>query len=117
MGGLREEVVSSAMPYKVMYHVGPDISLKTKVNEGILTIRDGAVSIEGKAPFDLPLENITSVELFRLHGLGRMIKVCCGEQNLFVSVIRFNFFGYFALINFFGTGRLRDELSKVVEPR
>jgi hypothetical protein len=45
-----------------------------------------------------------------MHGLGRCIKISYDKGTVYISVIRFQLFGYFALINFFGTGELAGRL-------
>jgi hypothetical protein len=43
-----------------------------------------------------------------------MLKIVHADGTLFVSVIRFCLFGYFAITNFFGTGRLHHELEAAI---
>ena len=54
---------------------------------------------------------LRSVELFRLHGLGRMLKIVHADGTLFLSVIRFSLLGYFAIVNFFATGQLCEKFK------
>jgi hypothetical protein len=100
--------------YKVMYHEGDTISVKTKVKTGRLSLEDGRLLILGAPAISLSLETLQTVELFRLHGTGRMLKISHEGGTLFVSVIRFSLFGIFAVINFFATGRLKKELEAVL---
>ena len=97
--------------YRVIYHDGPTIDLKTKVKAGYATMADDALVIEGKTTLKIAYTTITSVDLFRLHGLGRMIKIDHSSGALFVSVVRINIAGYFAIINFAKTGHLHEELQ------
>src|SRR5438309_10794303 len=99
------------MTYKVLYHVGESVSLKTKCPTGCLSIEDHRVLIRGSPEISIPVESLRSVELFRLHGMARMLKIQHSGGTLFVSVIRFSLFGLFGVVNFFGTGRLQDELD------
>jgi hypothetical protein len=99
------------MSYKVLYHQGEEIGLKSKARVGRLSLEGGRLLIRGEPEVSIPLEALYSVELFRLHGTGRMLKILHGGGTLFVSVIRFSLFGVFAVINFFATGRLRKELE------
>ncbi len=98
------------MTYRVIYHDGPAVDLKTKVKAGYATMTDEALVIEGKTTSEVPYRSITSVDLFRLHGLGRMIKIDHSSGVLFVSVVRINIAGYFVIINFVRTGYLHEEL-------
>ena len=59
----------------------------------------------------VPLGSIRSVELLRLHGTGRMVKIVHAGGTLFVSIIRFSFFGWFVVANFFATGKLARTLQ------
>jgi hypothetical protein len=54
----------------------------------------------------------SSAQLFRLHGLGRVIRLRHGDGQIFLSVIRFMVW-QFATINFFKTGKLQKELSDI----
>ncbi|MBS0202100.1 MAG: hypothetical protein JSS49_04310 [Planctomycetes bacterium] len=105
------------MIYKVMFHEGKNVSLATKVRVGRLTLLDGRLSIEGDAHISVPHESLRSVELFRLHNTGRMLKIEHDGGTLFVSVIRFIMFSHFAVGNFFGTGKLKKELQKIIADR
>jgi hypothetical protein len=102
------------MRYKVIYHVGTELTLKTRVSSGTLTFQDEAVSISGSAPLTVPYSEMVSVEMFRLHGLGRMIKLVCKERMIFLTVVRINLFGYFVIINFFRAGELYESFKKRV---
>ena len=102
------------MNYKVLYHVGEAVGLKTKAAVGRLSLEDGHLVIRGESTVSIDVAALRSVELFRLHGTGRMLKVVHTEGTLFVAVIRFCLFGLFAVVNFFGTGRLKDELQAVI---
>lgn len=99
------------MRYKIIYHAGRELSIKTKVSSGTLTLHNDAASISGSTELTIPFSEVTSVEMFRLHGLGRMIKMVCKERTIFLTVVRINLFGYFAIINFFKTGELFKSLS------
>ena len=105
------------MRYKVVYHPGPTIDLETKVTSGVLSLAKGKLAIEGKVPVSVPVDKIRAAELFRLHGLGTMIKVIHDGGSLFVTVPRFNLFGFFMLINYFKTKELHAALVGAIEGR
>jgi hypothetical protein len=105
------------MSYKVLYHQGEDIGLKTKSRVGRLSLEGGHLLIRGDPDVFIPVDALHSVELFRLHGTGRMLKITHQGGALFVSVIRFSLFGLFALVNFFATGRLQMELEAAIRER
>jgi hypothetical protein len=102
------------MRYKVIYYVGTELTIKTKVSSGSLTFQDEMVSISDSEPLTIPYSEMVSVEMFRLHGLGRMIKLVCKERTIFLTVVRINLFGYFVFINFFRAGELYESLKKRV---
>jgi hypothetical protein len=105
------------MRYKVVYSLGPTIDVKTKVSTGVLSLADGYLVIEGKFPVSVRLDTIRAVELFRLHGLGTMIKAVHDNGTLFLSVPRFTLFGLFLLINYFKTKELHEALVGAIEAR
>ncbi len=88
------------------YHVGDTLGLKTKAATGRLFVEDDRIVIQGDSQVSIPFKSLRSVELFRLHGTGRMLKIIHTEGTVFGSVIRFSLFGYFAIVNFFETGKL-----------
>jgi hypothetical protein len=97
--------------YKVFFHHGDELGLKTRVSKGKAWIDDRGLNITG--PNDTTVvarAAIKDVELFRLHGLGRVIRVDHNGGRLFLSVVRF-MIGQFATINFFQTGKLHKALA------
>lgn len=99
------------MGYKVVYHLGENISVKTVVASGVATITDTELQIDGDDRLAIPLSDLTEVQSFRLHGLLQMVKVCHPGGTIFISVIRFRLFhfpviGQFAVGNFFGAIKL-----------
>jgi hypothetical protein len=105
------------MSYKVLYHQGEEVSLKTKAGVGRLSLEGGRLLIRGEPEVSLPLEALRSVELFRLHSIARMLKITHEGGTLFISVIRFSLFGLFMVVNFFATGRLQKELEAIIRER
>lgn len=98
--------------YKVIYHIGDEISLKTRAKAGVLELGAGNLRIEGRdAPVNIPWDSIDGVEMFRLHGLGRMIKVTTKAATLFLTVVRINLGGAFIVINFLKAGELFRQLK------
>jgi hypothetical protein len=97
--------------YKVFYHQGPALGLKTHVLRGRAWIDDSGLSIKGPAAaVVIPLTDIEEVEMFRLHGLARVIRVDYKGGRLYLSVVRF-MIGQFASVNFFKSGELYRELA------
>lgn len=102
------------MSYKVLFHQGESIDLRTKARSGRLSVVEGHIHIVGESDLSIPVEHLCSVELFRMHNTGRMLKIVHNQGTLFVTVIRFNLFGYLAMVNFFATGRLQKELQSLI---
>ncbi len=103
------------MRYKIIYHVGSELNVKTRADSGMLTLQDDAIRIASSSPLTIPFSDVTSVEMFRLHGLGRMLKLVCKERTVFLTVVRLNLFGYFVIINFFRAGKLYETLKQRVQ--
>jgi hypothetical protein len=78
-------------------------------------VQDDAAYISGSSPLTIPFSDVTSVEMFRLHGLGRMLKLVCKERTVFLTVVRVNLCGYFVIINFFRAGELYESLKRRVQ--
>ena len=102
------------MRYKIIYHIGPEFTVKTKASSGTLTIEDDAACISGASVLTIPFSEVTSIEMFRLHGLGRVIKMVCTEGTIFLTVVRLNLFGFFVIINFFKAGELYEALKRKI---
>jgi hypothetical protein len=59
-------------------------------------------------------DDMVEAELFRLHGLGRVIRLDYRGGRVFLGVVRL-MVGKFAFINFFKTGALHKELDAIVK--
>ena len=98
--------------YKVIYHLGEQIGLKTKVTTGMLCLEADRFRIDGPlVQLEVPFAALREVELFRLHGLGRIIRVTYPAGTLFVTVVRFTLGDFFAVIHFFKAGELCERLK------
>ncbi len=98
--------------YKVIYHIGDSIGLKTKVDKGLLFVDGSSFTIQTNDR-KIVLDGIRSVSLFMLNGLGSMLKVQYGETTIFIAVVRFCI-GQFATGNFFGTRELKEDLEAIL---
>jgi hypothetical protein len=101
--------VASSTKYKVFFYAGQELGLKTRVSRGEAWLDDAGLHVSGDNEFLVARSDLRSAELFRLHGLGRVIRVEHTGGRLFLSVVRF-MIGQFATINFFKTGELHKEL-------
>jgi hypothetical protein len=98
--------------YKVFFHRGDELSLKTRVTRGEAWLDAAGLHVKGSEEFTIPGRDLIAVELFRLHGLGRVIRVEHTQGRLFLSVVRL-MIGQFAFINFLKTGTLYKELLAI----
>jgi hypothetical protein len=98
--------------YKVFFHVGEELGLKTGVSKGRAWLDDAGLNVEGPSGVTIPIDDFRSVSMFRLHGLGRVIQIDHVNGRLYVSVVRL-MIGQFAFINYFKTGHLFKDLSSV----
>jgi hypothetical protein len=98
--------------YRVFFHQGDELGLKTRVTRGEAWLDDAGLHVSGPSEILIPNSDFIGAELFRLHGLGRVIRVEHRHGRLFLSVVRF-MIGQFALINFFKTGKLHQEITAI----
>jgi hypothetical protein len=98
--------------FKVFFHPGETPGLKTRVRKGFAEVSESGLCLEsaGDPPIRIAKEAIRSVTMFRLYGLGRVIRVDHSEGTLFLSVVRL-MIGQFAFVNFLRTGRLKEQLA------
>jgi hypothetical protein len=103
--------------YKIFFHHGEELGIKTRVSKGEAWIDAAGLNIKGPLGDTLMAgSDILEVELFRLHGLGRVIRVEHSNGRLFLSVVRL-MIGQFALINFVQTGVLQGALADLAKSR
>jgi hypothetical protein len=100
--------------YRVIYHDGPELTPRTKASSGRATVNDEGLSIEGKAKIGITASDLTKVELYRLQGSMRMIRLEHAGGTLHIVPVRLNLLGYFVIVNFFAARKLFDELSSLV---
>jgi hypothetical protein len=108
---------NDAMRYKVFFHRGEQLGLKTKVQKGQAWLDNDGLHVEGPGGL-LPLiskSNLLSAELFRLHGLCSVIRVDYQGGRLFLSVIRFLIGGQLMLVNYYKTVELQKRLAAITQ--
>lgn len=105
---------TARMKYKVFFHRGTDLGLKTRVEKGQAWLDGAGLHIDGPDGFTISNSDILEAELFRLHGLGRVIRLDYRGGRVFLGVVRL-MIGQFAFINFFKTGSLHKELDAIVK--
>ena len=102
------------MKYKVFFYRGDELLLKTRVSKGRAWLDDIGLHVEDADKFTIPAADILQAELFRIHGLGRVIRMDHRGDRLFLAVVRL-MLGQFAFINFFRTSKLQNELSLIAD--
>jgi hypothetical protein len=100
------------MRYKIVYYTGPELTVKTRMISGILALDSDSLHISGKTNLTVLFSSISGVNLFRLNGLGRMIKIIHRDGTLFLTVVRLNIAGFFVIINFLKAGELCELIKK-----
>lgn len=99
--------------YNIFFHQGPDLGLKTRVSKGTAWIDPTALKIQGQSGGPvITITGIQNVDLFRLHGSMRVIRVDHRDGRLFLSVVRL-MIGQFAFVNFLKTGELHNALLEL----
>jgi hypothetical protein len=97
--------------YKIFFHYGQDLGLKTRASKGKAWIDASGLNIEGPSGSSvIPIAGIKEVELFRLYGASRVIRVDYQGGRVYLAVVRF-MIGQFASVNFFKTGKLHKMLA------
>lgn len=95
---------------KIFFHVGDELSLKTRASKGEALIDGSGLNVRGSNDeFIIPKADIQNVDMYRLHGLGRVIQVDHHRGRLFLAATRL-MIGQFAIVNFFRTGKLYETL-------
>lgn len=108
------------MNYKIIYYQGDSVDSSTEVKSGLLILTEAELQIVGNETISIKLANLNEVTLFRLHGLGRMLRLSHKDGTLFLSIIRFKLIrlpliGQFATINFLQTGKLFALLQSEIQ--
>ncbi len=104
----------SPVRYKVFFHQGENLGLKTHVEQASAWVDAAGVHVESASgAIFIPRNDLVSSRIFRLHGLGRVIEIDHRGGRLFVSVVRL-MIGQFAFINFFRTGALNTQINEQI---
>lgn len=100
------------MSYRVIYHLGESMDTRTPVRTGKLVLTARGLRIDGgQAPLEIPFAEMDGVELFRLNGLGRMIRLTVPTGSLYVTVVWFCLGQVFACVNY----RAAAELHRLLK--
>ena len=105
------------MAYKIIYHAGKEIAIKTRALSGTADLDDDSLVVKNDSDIVVPFKDMESVSMFRLHGTCRMLRIIHSGGTLFLTVVRFDLWGYFAVVIFFKTGERLRRLESVVGRR
>lgn len=90
--------------YKIIFHVGSDLNLKTRGFQGEAWIDQTGLNIQGPmGEVVVKRQDIRNTEVCRLHGLGRVIRIENGSLGTVCLSVG----------NFLGTGKLHRELRSL----
>ena len=98
--------------YRVIYHIGDKVDIKTKVESGFVILDNSEIKLINKTGDCIAnLVDISKISLHILNGLGSMLRITVGDRTFYISVVRFCIAGQFAVINAMGTRKLRALLE------
>ena len=90
-------------PFRIIYHCGDELTLRTKVKSGRLADDNGILTIVPRREQQtIVLDAIHSVGLFMMNGLGSCLKIRNGDSTIA---------GQFSVGNMFGTRKLKALLE------
>jgi hypothetical protein len=96
--------------YKVFFYVGEELTLKARAESGIATVDEGALTItSGTTKMVIAADEIEALEVFRYHGIARVIKMQTLHNRVFLAVIRL-MIGQFVIARCLRTGKLYRQL-------
>jgi len=91
--------------YRIVFHVGSDLNLKTRGFQGQAWIDQSGLNIEGPmGEIHVKRQDIQKTELCRLHGIGRVIRIENRAGTVCLSGS-----------NFFRTGKLHKALASIAK--
>jgi hypothetical protein len=101
--------------YKVFFHQGQELGLKTRVQKGHAWVEDDGLHLAAAdgSVLLVPKASLLSSELFRLHRTCTVIRVDYEGGRLFLSVIRFLIGGQLMLVNYYRTVELHRILASM----
>ncbi len=100
---------------KIIYHMGETIGAETVVQRGTL-VEDGACPYIQTANGKVELAQLDAVELFRLNGLGTMLKLRNANATIYLAVPRvyINVGTGVAIINLIATRKVKTMLENAM---
>lgn len=99
--------------YRVFFHRGKDLSIKTRVEKGTAEIYGSSLTVRSAAgDFTVPLDREAKASMILLYGLARVVVLDRNGKRTYMGVIRL-MVGQFVIGNRLGTGRLFKDLSNL----
>ena len=102
------------MNYRIFYHIGETMNLKSKVHTGTLTLTEDCLTIDGNPAIEITYRDFAQpVESHRLHFLCSMLRITHRGGILFATVPFVSLFGVPIITNF----PKQNELQRQLDPR
>lgn len=97
--------------FKIGYHPGRDVGLKTIMLPGVLTVSYTAIEIKGATDIIIPFEQISGLQVRPFQGMRRFYRMAYGDDEISFAVVRFMIGGWFAQGDYFKAARLEKALA------
>ena len=96
---------------KVLYHIGEEVGSQTIMKKGSINTNLNPLRLE--ADDEIMFNNLHDIELYKLNGLGTMIRLMNGVKTVYLIVPRvfFNIGTGFVIVNNFATRKLKKLLE------
>jgi hypothetical protein len=95
-----------------MFHFGPELNGSTRASKGYAKLEGGALVVWNDTQTrSINGSDIQAITFYHFMGT-RVIRIETGNSRIFLSAIRF-MIGQVALGNYFGTGKLFDEIVRI----
>ena len=98
--------------YKVGYARGAELGARTAFETGFARFSADAFDINGPDPVNIPLNEITGIDMFAVGGLRRAFRIHWRDQAVVLAVVRFVVGKQFAQGDYFGARRLAAEFRR-----
>ena len=97
--------------HKIFYVICDDLALRQKGLMGTLRVDVKQMLIESEPPIGIDFGDISALSLERMPGSGTVIRIESPNLTVFLSIIRFQLFQWFLVVNQSRTRALFNELS------
>jgi hypothetical protein len=98
--------------YKIGYHEGDDLNLKTVMRAGILTIENSGIRIHGDTDLQIPFSAVEGLKIGPYTGIRRLFRLTFEGRKVSFAVVRFMIGGQFLQGDYFKARRLESKLAE-----